>query len=101
LELLAYLIHRIGGRTMRDARVRHYRAKKIVVEPSPASGVASGLARWPIEVDGEPAGDCGPAGHWRRIEARVLPHALQLAARPALARIEEGLRTVGRALAAR
>jgi YegS/Rv2252/BmrU family lipid kinase len=102
LELLAYLMHRIGGRTMRDARVRHYRAKKIVVEPSPASGVASGLARWPIEVDGEPAGDCGPAGRWRRIEARVLPHALQLAARPALAQIEEGpWRTAGRALAAR
>jgi undecaprenyl-diphosphatase len=102
LGFLAYLILHIGGRTIRDARVRRFRAKTIVVEPNRASGETSGLVRWPIEVDGEPAGDCGPAGRWRRIEARVLPHALQLAAPPAPAQIAEGAwRTALRAVAAR
>ncbi len=85
LGLLAHLIHRIGGREKNDIRVRKYRARSVLVEPS---GDRS-LAAWPLEVDGELAGDCGPEGRWRRIEVHALPHALKLAALPAPAQIEE------------
>jgi diacylglycerol kinase family enzyme/membrane-associated phospholipid phosphatase len=96
LDLLAYLARRIGGRGVPDARVRRYRARTVVVEPE---GAAS-RAAWPVEVDGELAGEYGPEGRWRRLEAQALPHALQLAALPAPARIEERpWRTALRALA--
>lgn len=95
LQLLAHLIRRIGGRKIDDARVRRFRARTILVEPSRDPSFAA----WPIEVDGEIAGDCGPDGRWQRIEVRALPHALQLAALPAPAQIEERpLRTAQRAL---
>ena len=66
-------------------RVRRFRARSVLVEPSRDSSQAA----WPIEVDGELAGDCGPEGRWRRIEVHVLAHALQLAALPAPSQIEE------------
>ena len=95
LQLLAHLIRRIGGRKIDDTRVRRFRARTILVEPSRDPSFAA----WPIEVDGEIAGDCGPDGRWRRIEVRALPHALQLAALPAPAQIEERpLKTAQRAL---
>jgi diacylglycerol kinase family enzyme/membrane-associated phospholipid phosphatase len=98
LQLLASLAARIGGRVIADARirpsrsgavanarVRRYRARRIIVEPA---GNAAGTS-WPVEVDGDLAGDCGPDKRWRRVEISVLPHALRLAALPAAATIEE------------
>lgn len=71
IELLAYMLRKIGGRRIRNARVRRFRARHIVVEPSES---------WPIDLDGELIGECGPGNRWRRIEARVLPAAITLAA---------------------
>jgi YegS/Rv2252/BmrU family lipid kinase len=90
-ELLAYMVRRMGGRRIPDARVRRYRGREIVVQPS---------AAWPIEIDGDLVGHCGE-NRWRRIEARVLPGALRLAAPPEPPRIEESpLKTMLRALPA-
>lgn len=95
MQLMAHLVQRIGGREMEDARVRRFRARSILVEPSRDASFAA----WPIEVDGEIAGDCGPDGRWRRIEVHALPQALQLAAPPASSQIEEGaLKTAQRAV---
>jgi undecaprenyl-diphosphatase len=92
IELLAYLLRKIGGTRIRNARVRRYRAREIVVEPSEA---------WPIDLDGELIGECGPGHRWRRIEARVLPAALTLCAPPEQPHIAENpLQTVLRALPA-
>lgn len=98
LQLLASLAARIGGRGIADARirpnhggavanarVRRYRARTIVVEPGGDPEATS----WPVEVDGDLAGECGPDERWRRLEISVLPHALRLAALPAEAAIEE------------
>lgn len=85
IQLLAALAQRIGGRAIQDARARRFRARTVLVEPSQDREFAA----WPIEVDGELAGDCGPDGRWRRIEVRALPGALRLAALPAPARLVE------------
>lgn len=83
LQLLRDLALRMGGRTVANATVRRFRARRIIIEP------AGDPAAWPMEVDGELAGNCGPNGRWRRVEINVLPHALRLAALPAEATFEE------------
>lgn len=96
LQLLTHLALRIGGREIADTQVKRFRARRIQVEPDRDSSFAT----WPIEVDGEPAGDCGPTGRWRRIEIVALPHALQLAAPAAPpAIVEQPWRTTLRAVA--
>lgn len=90
IELLAYLLRRVGGAHIPSARVRRFRARHIMVQPAEA---------WPIDLDGELIGHCGPASQWRRIEARVLPGALNLAALQEKPHIAEGaLQTILRAL---
>jgi diacylglycerol kinase family enzyme/membrane-associated phospholipid phosphatase len=70
-ELLRHVIAIIGGRRVPDPRVRRFHAQSLAIQPARA---------WPMQVDGEEVGRCGPGTSLPAAQVHIWPAALRVCA---------------------